>query len=89
MELRRHRPQRKRLRLIREQLEPIVAEVEHHYRDYLLTPDLVELRNIALVARLIVRCALARKESRGLHYISDYPESNDEKWRKDTIIAGA
>ncbi|ADH86714.1 L-aspartate oxidase [Desulfurivibrio alkaliphilus] len=76
----------KRLHLIREQLGPILAEVESHYQDYLLTPDLVELRNIALVAQLIVRCAISRKESRGLHYISDYPRPDDQQWKKDTII---
>ncbi len=76
----------KRLKLIREQLGPILAEVERHYQDYLLTPDLVELRNISLVARLIVHCALQRKESRGLHYLIDYPEADDRHWKKDTII---
>ena len=77
----------KRLNLIREQLVPLLAEVDRHYRDYLLTADLVELRNIALVAQLIVRCALSRKESRGLHYISDYPRPDDRHWKKDTIIS--
>ncbi|MDF1613930.1 L-aspartate oxidase [Desulfurivibrio dismutans] len=76
----------KRLHLIQEQLGPILAEVESHYQDYLLTPDLVELRNIALIAQLIVRCALSRKESRGLHYLSDHPQADDQHWKKDTII---
>jgi len=76
----------KRLNLVQEQLQPIVAEVERHYRDYLLTPDLIELRNIALVAELIVRCAILRKESRGLHYNIDYPVHDEENWAKDTVI---
>lgn len=76
----------KRLKLAREQLVPIIAEVDRHYRDYLPTPDLIELRNIALVAGLIVRCAISRKESRGLHYNIDHPRRDDQNWRQDTII---
>ena len=76
----------KRLQLVRDRLDLLVREVEQHYRDYLLTPDLVELRNIALVAQLIVRCALIRQESRGLHYLIDFPEANDREWKRDTII---
>lgn len=76
----------KRLSLVRERLQVIAREVDQHFRDYLLTPDLVELRNIALIAQLIVRCALTRKESRGLHYLTDYPEPNDLEWKKDTIL---
>ena len=76
----------KRLHLVRERLQVICHEVEQHYHDYLLTPDLVELRNIAVVAELIVRCALTRKESRGLHYLLDHPATNDREWKKDTQI---
>jgi succinate dehydrogenase/fumarate reductase flavoprotein subunit len=61
-------------------------EVNQHYRDYILTPDLIELRNIAQVAELIVRCACIRKESRGLHYLVDFPQPDDVHWKKDTII---
>ncbi len=76
----------KRLALVAERLQPIVAEVDQHYRDYLLTPDLVELRNIAQLAELIVRCASIRKESRGLHYNVDYPAVDDIHWKKDTVL---
>lgn len=76
----------KRLALVQERLAVITKEVDQHYRDYLLTPDLVELRNIATVSELIVRCALGRKESRGLHFMADYPTPDDKKWRKDSII---
>lgn len=76
----------KRLLLVRDRLAPIIEEVKQHFRSYLLTPDLVELRNIAQVADLIVQCALWRKESRGLHYIADYPERDDEHWGQDTVL---
>ena len=52
-----------------------LGEVNQHYHDYILTPDLIELRNIAQVAELIVRCACIRKESRGLHYLVDFPQT--------------
>ncbi|MDD5757833.1 MAG: L-aspartate oxidase [Desulfobulbaceae bacterium] len=76
----------KRLSLVQARLAPIVKEVDQHYQDYLLTPDLVELRNIATMADLIVSSARLRKESRGLHYIVDYPRQNDEEWRKYTVL---
>jgi L-aspartate oxidase len=76
----------KRLALVRERLRAIANEVNQHYRDYILTPDLIELRNIAQVAELIVRCACIRKESRGLHYLVDFPKPDDAHWKKDTII---
>jgi L-aspartate oxidase len=77
----------KRLDLVKKRLEPILREIANHYRDYLLTPDLVELRNIALVAELIVQSSLLRKESRGLHAIIDYPEKDDANWLHDTILS--
>jgi L-aspartate oxidase len=76
----------KRLALVQERLRAIASEVNQHYRDYILTPDLIELRNIAQVAELIVRCACIRKESRGLHYLVDFPKPDDAHWKKDTII---
>ena len=76
----------KRLQLVKRRLAPILAEIKEHFHDYLLTPDLVELRNIAIIAELIVRSASLRKESRGLHYIVDYPERDDVHFRKDTVL---
>ncbi len=76
----------KRLFLVRKQLAPLIQDVHTFFDEYLLTPDLIELRNIALVADLIVRSALSRKESRGLHYMVDYPQQDDENFRKNTVL---
>ena len=65
----------RRVRMIQE-------EIADYYWDFLITSDLIELRNIATVAELIIRCALKRKESRGLHYNLDYPERDDIHWKK-------
>ena len=77
----------KRLELVKKRLAPILREVAQHFQDYLLTPDLVELRNIALVAELIVQSSLLRKESRGLHAIIDYPRQDDINWLHDTTLS--
>ena len=57
----------------------ISDEIVKFYRKTKVTAGLLELRNMACVAKLIIRSALFRKESRGLHYTTDYPESNDTK----------
>ena len=67
-------------------LELLEAEVNAYYWDYLLTKDLVELRNLLTVAKLIVKCAMMRKESRGLHATVDYPERDDVNFLHDTVI---
>ena len=64
----------------------INEEVGKYYRRTKLSPELLELRNLATVAWLIVLSARHRKESRGLHYNTDYLGRNDEFWRHDTII---
>jgi L-aspartate oxidase len=61
-------------------------EIRDYYWDFLVTGDLIELRNIALVAELIIKSAISRKESRGLHYNINYPERDDRNWLHDTVL---
>ncbi len=62
------------------------AELDMYYWDNQVTDSLLEVRNLALIALLTVRCAMARKESRGIHYNIDYPEPNERFGKKDTIL---
>ncbi len=75
-----------RLKRSERRLKLISEEIEAYYRKTRVTVPLLELRNITLVALLIVRSALKRKESRGLHYMTDYPEPKPAMAKKDTIL---
>jgi L-aspartate oxidase len=77
----------KRLERAQRRIDLIIREIEEYYRNFIITRDLLELRNIAVAAKLIITCARMRKESRGLHYNLDYPEKDDRLWLKDTIIS--
>lgn len=75
----------KRLERAERRIDMIQREIHEYYWNYKVIKDLIELRNITTVAKLIVMSARARKESRGLHYNIDYPEISDE-FKKDTVL---
>ena len=79
---------RSNLRLLRalRRIKLIKNEIEIFYKKTKITRELLELRNMALISYLIIKSALMRKESRGLHYNTDYSEANS-KYLKDTIIS--
>jgi L-aspartate oxidase len=76
----------KRLLRARARIQNLQREINQFYWDYKVTADLIELRNLAVVAELIIESALQRKESRGLHYTLDYPERDDASWLRDTVL---
>lgn len=75
----------KRLERALHRIEMLKKEITEYYQDYQVSKNLIELRNLVLVSEMIVRCAMQRKESRGLHYTLDYPEQLSEL-RKTVLI---
>ncbi len=77
----------KRLMRARRRLDLLREEIRDYYWRFKVTRDVIELRNIADVAYLIVECASRRKESRGLHFNLDYPNRDDHNWIHDTVVS--
>jgi len=75
----------RRMKRARRRIALVQEEIDAYYWDFKVTNDLIELRNLATVADLVVTCALRRRESRGLHYTLDFPEADDRQL-EDTVI---
>ena len=76
----------KRLERAKHRVKLLLGEIDEYYGSFRVTDDLIELRNIAMVAELIIRSALMRKESRGLHYTIDFPKPDEIAPAQNTIL---
>src|SRR5205823_2041748 len=76
----------KRLQRAQKRIANLQEEIQEYYWDFIVTSDLLELRNIATVAELIVTSSMRRPESRGLNYNLDYPEANPAWAQRDTVL---
>jgi len=79
----------KRLRRAAARTALLRSEIQEYYSDFKVSADLLELRNLAEVADLVIRCARTRRESRGLHYNLDYPERLPATQARDTVLVPA
>ncbi len=77
----------KRLERAQRRIQLLKKEVKEYYSNFKVSSDLLELRNLITVAELIIECAMKRKESRGLHYTLDYPETDNKNEVLDTILS--
>lgn len=76
----------KRLQRAQKRIANLLEEIHEYYWDFIVTGDLLELRNIATVAELIIASALQRPESRGLHYNLDYPKTDPARALHNTVV---
>jgi len=79
----------KRLQRAQKRIANLQEEIHDYYWNFIVSSDLLELRNIATVAELIVSCALQRPESRGLNYNLDFPEANPAWAQRDSVLRKA